>query len=367
MINSIALDGNYVWCATDSGVIRYNKLDGSTVRYTEKDGLAYNEVRSVAIDHNGVKWFGTGDGVLRYDGNNWTTLHTRYDPWINSIIEINNQVMCFGSENGIFTYDGKDWNFFWWGGSIWKMIQDNDGMIWSACDSYGVIESDLNGNILNYYESPKYNSYYSAAIDSNSVLWFGGEFDLLKYDGKTWESIDTYSKHNLYYIRDMIVDKNNTLWLGVEYYGLYSYDGNKFIRYDQPYSNNAIFSIKIDESGVIWTGGSKGLRSFHPDPVEVKDKNPMSDLKILKNAPNPFNPSTTIEFTLPFSGKANLTIHDIMGRKVRELVSGQVSAGVRAVLWDGRDDSGKLVSSGVYFARLTMDKSVAVRKMLLMK
>jgi hypothetical protein len=56
-----------------------------------------------------------------------------------------------------------------------------------------------------------------------------------------------------------------------------------------------------------------------------------------------------------------------MGRRVRELVSGYIPAGKRSVLWDGKDDSGKAVSSGIFFTRLTMGKYEAVRKMLLMK
>lgn len=371
MIYNIALEGNFIWCATDSGVVRYSKSDGTIVRYTEKNGLANNKVRSIAIDHNGIKWFGTGNGVSSYDDNNWTNYRlekVRPDPsLINSIIETNDHIICFGTDLGLYTFDGKVVNHFAWG-FIEKIIEDKNGLLWSAADTGGVVKGDLKGNILFLYESPNHYSYYSAAIDSNSIFWFGSDEDLLKYDGKTWESFDVYSKYNMYYIRDIQVDTNNILWLGNEFHGLYSYDGKEFIRYEDPAGyRNAIFSIKIDETGVIWTGGSNGLQSFHPDPVGIKDQNPMSGLKILKNSPNPFNPSTTIEFTLPSSGKANLTVYDIMGRKVRELVSGQVSAGMRTALWDGRDDSGKLVSSGVYFARLTMGKNVAVKKMLLMK
>jgi hypothetical protein len=100
--------------------------------------------------------------------------------------------------------------------------------------------------------------------------------------------------------------------------------------------------------------------------VESPSVSKMQQFRI-NSYPNPFNPSTTIEFTLPAPGKANLVIYDIMGRKVRELVSGQLPAGSRSVLWDGHDDSGKLISSGVYFARLSMGKNTAVRKMLMMK
>jgi len=90
-------------------------------------------------------------------------------------------------------------------------------------------------------------------------------------------------------------------------------------------------------------------------------------IKLLPNHPNPFNPSTTIEFTNAKAGKVDLVVYDIMGRKIRELVSEQLQAGSSSVLWDGKDDSGNAVSSGVYFARLTLGKGVVVRKMLLMK
>ncbi|MFA6470819.1 MAG: heparinase II/III family protein [Candidatus Latescibacterota bacterium] len=83
--------------------------------------------------------------------------------------------------------------------------------------------------------------------------------------------------------------------------------------------------------------------------------------------PNPFNPSTTIKFSLPAPGKVNLIVYDIAGRKVRELILTQLPTGIHSAFWDGRDASGRPVSSGVYFARLTMGKYTAVRKMLLMK
>jgi hypothetical protein len=103
----------------------------------------------------------------------------------------------------------------------------------------------------------------------------------------------------------------------------------------------------------------------NPGSVSVRELDPFQ--LSITIYPNPFYPSTTIKFTLPSSGKANLVVYDIMGRKVRELVSGQLLTGNCSFLWDGRDDSGIAVSSGVYFAWLTMGKSVAVRKMLLMK
>jgi hypothetical protein len=83
--------------------------------------------------------------------------------------------------------------------------------------------------------------------------------------------------------------------------------------------------------------------------------------------PNPFNPSTTLSFTLPRSGHAELAVYSITGQRVRTLLSGPLSAGSHSVVWNGRDNSGKPVSSGVYLSRLTAGKQTATGKMVLLK
>jgi hypothetical protein len=86
-----------------------------------------------------------------------------------------------------------------------------------------------------------------------------------------------------------------------------------------------------------------------------------------QNYPNPFNPSTAIEFTLPRSGQVTLEVYDIVGRKVRTLVSEAVTAGTKRVIWDGCNSDGAAVASGVYFYRITASDFSETRKMLLLK
>lgn len=83
--------------------------------------------------------------------------------------------------------------------------------------------------------------------------------------------------------------------------------------------------------------------------------------------PNPFNPSTTITFSLPETGRAELAVYSLTGQKIRTLLSGQMRAGTRAVGWDGCDNSGLPVSSGVYYSRLKMGERVATGRMTLVK
>ena len=85
------------------------------------------------------------------------------------------------------------------------------------------------------------------------------------------------------------------------------------------------------------------------------------------NYPNPFNPVTTIEFYLPVSGFVNVTIYDIRGNKIDQLVNGYNDSGYRSVQWDATNSQGNLVSAGVYLYSITGDGFKQTKKMLLVK
>jgi hypothetical protein len=87
-----------------------------------------------------------------------------------------------------------------------------------------------------------------------------------------------------------------------------------------------------------------------------------------QNYPNPFNPTTMISFGLPSQTSVTLEVYNILGMKVRTLIAGQrMNAAKYSVEWDGKDNSGMTVPSGVYLYRLHTDKFVAAKKMVLMK
>ncbi len=104
-------------------------------------------------------------------------------------------------------------------------------------------------------------------------------------------------------------------------------------------------------------------------PTSVRDgKHGLLPDKIeLSNYPNPFNPETTISFTLPQQSTATLRIYNSAGQLVRTLLSEELGAGEHKVVWNGTSDSGRLVSSGVYFYRLDVDGVVVQRKLVLAK
>lgn len=91
---------------------------------------------------------------------------------------------------------------------------------------------------------------------------------------------------------------------------------------------------------------------------------------LAQNYPNPFNPSTTISYAVPEGSQlvgVKLSVFNIRGQLVRTLVDQQQGPGAYNVNWDGTDDSGRRISSGVYFYRLVADDFISTRKMVVLK
>jgi len=139
-------------------------------------------------------------------------------------------------------------------------------------------------------------------------------------------------------------------------------DGKSFIynlwsggRASYDYSGCDIYICQLDES----IDGS-------PRELAVESENPES-FALLKNYPNPFNPTTTIEFTVTKPGPINLSVYNITGQKVSELVSGSVTAGKHSVVWNGHVSKGTSLSTGIYISRLETKDKVISQRMLLVK
>jgi hypothetical protein len=89
--------------------------------------------------------------------------------------------------------------------------------------------------------------------------------------------------------------------------------------------------------------------------------------RLNQNYPNPFNPTTTINYSLKENSKVSINIYNIKGQKVKQLVSDQLSEGQHSVIWNGTDNNGKSVSSGIYFYKLKTENYEKTKKMILLR
>ena len=108
-------------------------------------------------------------------------------------------------------------------------------------------------------------------------------------------------------------------------------------------------------------GGQRAAKA-----VALMEVAPVSD-ELLSNYPNPFNPTTTMRYQVRHSGPVKLVLYNVLGQVIRTLVNEHQSSGAQQVVWDGRDEQGRQLVSGVYVYRLEMPSYVEVRKMTLLK
>ena len=130
-------------------------------------------------------------------------------------------------------------------------------------------------------------------------------------------------------------------------------------------------------------GAAKTLVCIFSDPLGAKDSTTWNftitdissadgtipkEFALGQNYPNPFNPTTTIRFDLPREAPVTLEIYDVLGVRIRTLLKGEtMSAGRRAMMWDGRDEGGSIAPSGVYLYRINAGDFQASKKMTLLK
>jgi len=128
------------------------------------------------------------------------------------------------------------------------------------------------------------------------------------------------------------------------------------------------YGFSGDTVNVIVPAGRHALVLGRGEPiiVSVARERPRR-FDLCQNTPNPFNPTTTIRFSLPEAGAVRLVIYSTNGQVVRTLVDGRAAAGTHTVRWDGRDDAGQLAASGVYLYRLTGKGGSLVRRMVLVR
>ena len=133
-------------------------------------------------------------------------------------------------------------------------------------------------------------------------------------------------------------------------------------------------SMVIDQSGVIQYSNSSvslsGIQQTIDDLLATainEDNMIKPSFQLYENYPNPFNPETTIQFTINQAQKINLNIFDAQGRLINRLVNREMQPGEYSVKWNGADDNNRRVASGIYFYQLSGDNQIIVRKMKFLK
>jgi flagellar hook assembly protein FlgD len=88
---------------------------------------------------------------------------------------------------------------------------------------------------------------------------------------------------------------------------------------------------------------------------------------ITASYPNPFNPTTTIAYYIPVKSKVDMAIYNVKGQRVKDLINNEIPKGSHRIVWDGKDNNGRAVSSGLYLVRIGIGNKVDTHKVMMLK
>jgi ligand-binding sensor domain-containing protein len=237
-ISGLAMELDTLWLASTGGVVTWNITDSIYVKYSTVEGLADNIMKDVYVDGDGTKWFGTVEGVTKFDGANWTTYNTsNSDLPHNSIYAITQDIdgnYWFGTGLGCAKFDGVNWTAY---------TDLAGGVIDAAVRGIGV---DTMGRIWT----------------ANNPNEFGDPGGVSMFDGANWTNWDLdISTWQDNYLLCIAVDGNNRVWAGTWLKWVYMYDGATWTHYDSTNSGllgQQVEAIEIERDTILWFANHKG-------------------------------------------------------------------------------------------------------------
>ncbi len=369
MINDLAFEvattGPELWIATDNGVSvmgipSIDAVTKATPYRTENTGLINNKVTAAAVDPlRHERWFGTPSGVSRFNGSSWLNFDTESTPrlaWDNV------------TDIGIDAQGG------------WKYICTTNGQV---NEKNGVSRLHTAADDVDAITAPSpYSEEWSGLLTPNVLCvfmqengnqWFGTDVGFLYHDTTetkaSWDFFTTVEGLVNDTVQTLIKADGQVVWVGTPSgldrfdYELWefginpdpdTYSFTTFTTEDGLASNN-VLDLALDTDGSLWVATDNGVSHYVADTgVAQNEATSPKAFGLVKNYPNPFNPGTTITYTLSSRAHAELYIVNMKGERIRGLVNTRQTQGIHKVTWDGRLASGDIAPTGIYMAHLVV-------------
>ncbi len=389
-INSIG----YLFVGSQNGIHR--SIDNGI--NWENVGLENMSVYCLTINSNDDILAGTGGFNTIYlsedNGENWIPKYSSISNVVSIFINSDSYIFAgMGGDYGIIrSIDyGENWDVVL---SLSDSEQVNsiceklDGALFTGTTDFmgggGIYRSIDQGDSWELF-GLEYEFISSLAINSNDVIFAGSRGQYYEGGGGVFYSSDNgvtwIELRNDVLVTSIAIDSEDRIFIGCS--ELYGYTGAVHISEDNGETwqqietevipeETEISFLKISEDDFVYAISYGGLmneifRSVQPTGIIDNYEIPSDHNIELFNYPNPFNPSTTINFSLLQSCDVELSIYNVKGQKIKQLVSEQLTASQHSVVWNGDNENGNNVSSGVYFYKLETNNELKINKAIIVK
>jgi len=361
-------NGTFNDCVSHTGRDPQQNVDGFALGHGDQYDFVFNRCETYDV-YDGFDISSRNTTLNRCSAHD--TWNGGYKIWEDSVTLVN----CIGYHNSIVNleldWDGESgtttlWNCTFMDAQVFNIaIEDTAdhlemyNCILAGGDNIGLLFGQTGVN--NY--SGDHNLFHNDNQYRAIVVGYEDEFTLGQVDSGAWMTYSGQDSNSLaaYSSTGLFVDPAN--------YDLHlletspavdhgtsngapseDYDGN-------PRPQGGGYDIGAYEYGLVGIGGDE---LSNPIPFNYN---------LFQNYPNPFNPMTTIEVLIPehLSGKTTLIVYDIRGRKIRTLIDSELKPGRHSIAWDGRNDEGGRVPSGIYLCTMRHGGRAYTRKMNLLK
>ena len=259
-------------------IVSYESKKWKEYNARSTEGLAKGTVFDMTFDKDGMLWVATGNGVSKFDGENWHTL-TRGDGLIdavaNSIAVDMDGIVWIGTDNGVSRFDGDSWQTYTTadglaGNNVRTIAISRDGTVWVGAreyqDSFGFHSGGItsfDGDTWRTYtkdDGLKSNNIYALLFNKQDKLWAGTAAGLFSFNGQFWQPALDKDWHEYFGdigVRVLAEAPDGAIWFRTETLKIVRYDGVNWdisFTYDASYILHPI-TICVDKNFHTWIGG----------------------------------------------------------------------------------------------------------------
>lgn len=352
--------------------------DSSWVNYKSYDRFQFPDVYDLKTQQNGDVMVYSNNGFFIYSNGVWSSIDTlktfketdmTWDKTTPNGMWIATTDGLLNYQEPIYTCYPPPRNVILWP-AVYNICFDDEDRLYMQGNYGTVLNIFFNSNtkrkewiVLTISDCPSIRDF---AVEGDGTIWAARNAELSRWYLQEWQKIIDLDIGRL-----VKFDNDKILWFSG--FGSTGYLEDGVVKIIPDFSQSASDFITFSEDRIAMNTFNRdrtqfyGFYEYTPQAVNVEDKGKPVSFITAKCFPNPFNPTVTIQFELPKTGKVSIRVYNISGQLVRTIADRSFNAGINHVRWDSRTNSGNLCSSGIYFYKIDAGSKYATGKMVLLR